>query len=476
MTASGASSRTGRLLAPWTTPTAPRVRRKTGEMARPPTTRYVPAPEGGYLAYQVVGEGPVDVVLPMNGGFAIDLIWEEPTIAASLRRLSAFCRVIAFDPRGFGSSGRVDPQRVPAIQTWMDDIRTVMDAVGSEQAYLLSWSLSALSVMLFAATYPRRVSGLIAVNAFARFLCNGECTWGMSKEQFPVYLSAIEGAWGTGEVTRELAPSLTPSEDALQRWARAERLSATPDMVVIPRAFMESDATSVLSAIQAPTLVISRRGDRFVRPAHSRFLAGRIPGARLVELEGNDNFIFAGNTAEVLDEIEAFLTGVRPTPVLDRVLATVVFTDIVGSTEHAKRLGDRRWRETLTDYDEIVHRALDRFRGLYIKSTGDGTLATFDGPARAIEATQAIREAVKSLGIEIRAGLHTGEIELRGDDVAGLAVHIAARVSGRALGDEVLVSRTVTDLVAGSGLSFDDRGDYELKGLPGSWRLFAVRD
>jgi class 3 adenylate cyclase/predicted alpha/beta hydrolase family esterase len=439
-----------------------------------PETQYAPAPEGGYLAYQVVGKGPVDVVLPMNGGFAIDLIWEEPTIGASLRRLATFSRVIAFDPRGFGSSGRVDPHRVPAIQTWMDDIRTVMDAAGSEQACLLSWSLSAMSVMLFAATYPRRVSSLVAVNAFARFLRNDKCSWGMPKDQFPAYLAAIKNAWGTGEITRTLAPSLIRSEDALHRWACAERLSATPDMVVVPRAFMESDVTSVLPAIHAPALVISRQQDPYVRPEHSRYLASQISGARLVELPGDDNFIFAGNTAVILDEIEAFLTGVRPTPVLDRVLATVLFTDIVGSTEHAQRMGDRQWKETLNDYDELVHRELDRFRGRYIKSTGDGSLATFDGPARAIEAARAIGEAVKVLGIEIRAGLHTGEIEVRGDDVAGLAVHIAARVSGLASGGEILVSRTVTDLVAGSGINFVDRDDHQLKGVPGVWRLFGV--
>jgi class 3 adenylate cyclase len=441
-----------------------------------PETHYAPAPEGGFLAYQVVGEGQADVILPMNGGFPIDLIWEEPTIGASLRRLATFSRVIAFDPRGFGSSDRVDPQRVPAIQTWMDDIRTVMDAAGCEQACLLSWSLSTLSVMLFAATYPHRVSSLIAVNAFARFLRNDECTWGMPEDQFPVYLAAIKEAWGTGEITRTLAPSLVRSEEALHRWARAERLSATPDMVVVPRAFMESDVSPVLSAIQAPALVISRQADRYVHPEHSRHLANQIPGARLVELQGDDNFIFAGDTAEILDEIEAFLTGVRPTSVLDRVLATVLFTDIVGSTEHAERQGDRRWKETLDDYDEVVHRELERFRGLYIKSTGDGTLATFDGPARAIEATRTIREAVKVLGIEIRAGLHTGEIEVRGDDIAGMAVHIAARVSGQALGGDVLVSRTVTDLVAGSGINFEDRGDHRLKGVPGVWRIFAVLD
>jgi class 3 adenylate cyclase len=445
-------------------------------MVRAPETQYVPVPEGGYLAYQVVGEGPVDVVLPMNGGFAIDLIWEEPTIAASLRRLATFSRVITFDPRGFGSSGRVDPQRVPAIQTWMDDITTVMDAAASEQACLLSWSLSALSVMLFAATYPHRVSGVVAVNAFARFLRNGECPWGMPKDQFLVYLSAVEKAWGTGEVTRVLAPSLIRSEDALHRWARVERAVSNPRYGRHSTRLHGERRDIRALGIQVPALVISRQSDRYIRPEHSRYLADRIPDARLVELGGDDNFIFAGNTSEVLDEIEAFLTGVRPIPVLDRVLATVVFTDIVGSTEHAERLGDHRWKETLTDYDEVVHRELERFRGRYVKSTGDGTLATFDGPARAIEATRAIREAVKVFGIDIRAGLHTGEIEVRGDDVAGLAVHIAARVSGHALAGEVLVSRTVTDLVVGSGINFEDRGDRGLKGLPGTWRLFAALD
>jgi class 3 adenylate cyclase len=243
---------------------------------------------------------------------------------------------------------------------------------------------------------------------------------------------------------------------------------------VIPRAFWESDVTEILPTIQAPTLVISRDGDFHVRPEHSRHLAGRIPGAKLVELSGRDHYPFSGRSDEVLDEMEEFMTGARPSPALDRVLATVLFTDIVGSTSRASELGDRRWREVLNGYDDVARRQLERFRGRQVKTTGDGTLAVFDGPARAVECARSLTEAVHPLGLDIRAGLHTGEIETRGDDVAGVAVHIAARVSALAGAGEVLVSRTVTDLVVGSGIRFEDRGEHELKGVPGRWTLFAV--
>jgi len=440
-----------------------------------PATRYATTVEGAYLAYQVLGDRPMDLVLPVNGGFAIELIWEEPAISACMSRLASFSRVITFDPRGFGSSGRVDPSAVPAVQAWMDDLGTVMDTVGSERAALLSWGESAMAAMLFAATYPQRVSSLVLVNAYARYLRNEECPWGLRADLLAAYVAVIQDAWGTGLVTETLAPSMVRTDDARRRWARAERLSASPDATAIPRAFLASDVTQILSAIQAPTLVISRQGDRHVRPEHSRYIASRIPGAKLVELPGDDNFLFAGRPEEVLDEVQEFVTGIRPAPVLDRVLATVVFTDIVGSTEHARKLGDRRWRETLNGYDELVRRQLERFRGRHVKSMGDGTLATFDGPARAIECARAIAETVKGLGLDIRAGLHTGEVEARGEDVAGIAVHIAARVSELAVAGEVLVSRTVTDLVAGSGIEFEDRGDHQLKGIPGAWRLFAVK-
>jgi class 3 adenylate cyclase len=442
-------------------------------MERPATT-YAHTVEGGYLAYQVLGGGSLDLVLPMNGGFPIDLMWEEPEIASGLSRLASFSRLIIFDPRGFGSSAGVDPTRVPAVQTWMDDLGTVMDAVGSEKAALLSWGEYSPAVMLFAATYPQRVASLVLVNAYARFLRHRECPWGLPGDRFRAYIEIIQAAWGSGAVTETLAPSMVRDEEARRRWARAERLSATPDLIAIPRAFMESDVTDVLSAIQAPTLLVSRRGDRHVRPEHSRFLATQIAGAKLVELSGDDDFLLAGQAEEVLDEAQEFITGVRPEPVLDRVLATVLFTDIVGSTATAAELGDMRWSELLTMHDDAVRKELERYRGREVTTTGDGFLALFDGPARAIQCGLAMRDRLRSFGIDIRVGLHTGEIFNTGDDVRGIAVHIGARVSALANRSEVLVSRTVVDLVAGSGIRFVDRGEHELKGVPGSWKLFAV--
>ncbi|MFZ0665953.1 MAG: adenylate/guanylate cyclase domain-containing protein [Acidimicrobiales bacterium] len=439
-----------------------------------PATEYARTLEGEYLAYQILGDGPLDLLLPMVGGFAVDLMWEEPAIVSGLNRLASFARVITFDPRGFGSSAGVDAKSVPAVQTWMDDLGAVMDAANSERAAVLSWGECTPAVMLFAATYPQRVSGLVLVNAYARFLRNSECDWGMPPNRLPAYVEMIQKAWGTGAVTETLAPSMVRSDEQRRLWARSERLSATPDRVAIPLAFMESDVTDVLSAIQAPTLLISRRDDRHVRPEHSRYLASQIPGAKLVELSGDDNFLFAGRAEEILDETQEFVTGVRPGPLLDRVLATVLFTDIVGSTARAAELGDERWSELLTMHNEAVRRELERFRGVEVDTAGDGFLARFDGPARAIQCGLAIRDKLQSFGIDIRAGLHTGEIVTVGDDLRGIAVHIGARVGALADRSEVLVSRTVVDLVAGSGIRFVDRGEHQLKGVPGSWQLYAV--
>ncbi len=416
----------------------------------------------------------MDLVVLLNGGLPIDLVRDEPPIAGFLARLATFSRVITFDPRGFGSSGRVDPDRVPAIQTWMDDLGTVMKAAGSDRASILSWTEPSLAVMLFAATYPDRVANLVLANAYARYLRNDECPWGMPAETFADYVQLLRDLWGTGEITRYLAPSLVTSEEARQRWARIERLSGTPDVAAVPQAFMESDITQVLPLIQAPTLLIARLENPHVRAEHSRDLAQRIPGARLLEVPGADDLLPSGASPELLDEIEEFLTGFRPAPVLERQLASVLFTDIVGSTKRAATLGDRAWRETLDQFDTMTRGLLDRYRGVFVNWTGDGTLATFDGPARAIECARAIADAVVGLNLEIRAGIHTGEIERRGENVAGMGVHIAARVAALADAGEVLVSRTVTDLVVGSGLAFEDRGEHELKGVPGTWRLYAV--
>jgi class 3 adenylate cyclase len=444
-------------------------------MTEPLSTRYTRTAEGAYLAYQVSGDGPIDLVLPITGSAAVELIWDEPTFSAFVSRLTSFARLITFDPQGFGSSGRLKADAVPAVQTWKDDIGTVMDAVGSRRAAFLSWGEATGATMFFAATHPERTIGLVLINAYARYGRSEETPWGLPAGMISPYVAAIQEVWGTGACIETLAPTMVQTEEALRHWARIERLTASPDVLAATtRAVMESDVTPVLSAIQAPALVLSRRGDRHVRYEHGRHVAGHIQGARLVELPGADHLPFAGQTEQILDEIQEFLTGTRPSPVLDRLLVTVLFTDIVGSTEHVARLGDRRWRESLDRYDSVVARQLERFRGRHVNTTGDGTLATFDGPARAIECARAIARTVEDLGLEIRAGLHTGEIEARGENVAGMAVHIAARVSALANGGEVLVSRTVTDLVTGSGIEFEDRGDHQLKGVPGAWRLYCV--
>ena len=444
-------------------------------MTEPLSTRYTRTAEGSYLAYQVSGNGPIDLVLPITGSAAVEMIWDEPKVGAFLSRLASFSRLITFDPRGFGSSGRLDAGAVPAVQAWKDDIGTVMDAVGSERAAFLAWGESTGATMFFAATYPERVSRLVLVNAYARFARNDAIPWGLPVDLVPSYVSTIQEVWGTGACAAALAPSMIQTHEARERWGRIERLTASPDVLAAStRAVMESDVTSVLPAIQSQALVMSRRGDRHIRYEHGRYIASRIPNARFVEMAGDDHSPFAGRTEELLDEIEQFLTGTQPIPVFDRVLVTVLFTDIVGSTEQVAQLGDRRWRESLNRYDDVVQRLLERFRGRLINTTGDGTLATFDGPARAIECALGIAGAVREVGLDIRAGLHTGEVETRGEDVAGIAVHIGARISALALAGEVLVSRTVADLVVGSGIEFQNRGEHQLKGVPGSWQLFSV--
>ena len=445
-------------------------------MIEVPETHYVETPEGVYLAYQIFGEGSVDLLMPLPGGVALDLAWDDPIISAGLRRLASFSRVIAFDCRGFGSSSRVDPRSVPALQTWSDGLGTVMTAGGRERAAVFTWGEASSGAVFFAATYPERVTSMVLVNAYARNTRSTDCPWGMPEHLVKTYGAAIRDAWGTGMATEFRDPSLVQNDEGRRRWARMERLSASPDAVEAATvSVMRSDVTDVLSAIRAPTLVMSRVGDRHVRYEHGGYIASRIPGATWVELPGNDHTPFAGDFERLLNEAQDFITGSRLVPVLDRVLATVLFTDIVESTGHAARLGDRRWREALNRYDELVLHHLERFRGIHIKGTGDGTLATFDGPARAVECARAIAHRVRDdLGFSVRAGIHTGEVETRGDDVAGMAVHIAARVADAATADEVVTSSTVKDLVVGSGIEFDDRGEHELKGVPGSWRLYRV--
>jgi class 3 adenylate cyclase len=438
-----------------------------------PETRYARS-EDGYVAYQVVGDGPLDLVFIFYWASNVDAMWEEPSLARFLRRLATFSRLLCFDKRGSGVSDPVPLAAVPTLEQWTDDVRTVMDAVGSKRATLLGHADGGQMAMLFAATYPERTSALILVDTCARHLRDVDYPCGLPADRVPRYLQRTEELWGTGRLLDILAPSVAHDERFRRWYGRYERLAMGPRaMIATQAAYLEPDLRGVLPSIRVPTLVLHRAGDRFIRTGHGRYLGEHIRGAKYVELPGEDA-LFLGDTEMLLGEMEQFLTGTRPVPEIDRVLATILFTDIVGSTERAATLGDRAWRALLDTHHGIVRQELERHRGREIKTVGDGFLATFDGPARAIRCACAIRDGLRSLGIEIRAGLHTGECELMNDDVGGIAVHIGARVMATAAPAEVLVSSTVKDLVAGSGLRFVDRGVHSLQGVPGEWRLFAV--
>jgi class 3 adenylate cyclase len=443
-----------------------------------PETQYAETPEGVHLAFQSFGFGSEHLLVPMVPPLSVDLVWQEPAISAALEHLATFSQVVIADGRTSGSSWRVDPESVPPVQTWMDDHGAIMRAAGCERVALLSWGDATPAAMFFAAAYPDRVTSMVLVNPFARYTRSERCPWGIPEHLLAAYGAAIREAWGTGNVTKTIAPSLVQNEEDRRRWARIERLSASPNVIAgTLDSIWRSDLTDVLPTIRTPTLVISRTGDRHVPHGHAGFVASRIPGATWIELPGDDHLPFAGDTTRLLNEAEDFITGSRLVPVIDRVLATVLFTDIVESTSRAAQLGDRRWRDVLNSYDEIVVHHLERFRGKLVKGTGDGTLATFDGPARAVECARSIAHSIRNdLGFSLRAGIHTGEVETRENDVTGMAVHIAARVAEVAGTDEIITSSTVKDLVVGSGIEFVDWGESELKGVPGTWRLFAVRD
>jgi len=424
------------------------------------------------IAYTVFGDGPDLLVAP---GFIshLDLIWEERLDAHFFSRLASFRRVITFDKRATGLS---DPAaHAPTLEECVDDMRAVMEAAGSERADVFGISEGGTMAMLLAAAHPDRVNALALYGTFARLLEAPDYPSGVSAQQLGKLAEISTAGWGEGVGLGAWAPSRQNDAELRQWWARLQRVAASPGMVRnIFALYPELDIREVLPAIQAPTLVLHRRGDRMVDIAMGRYLAGHIPGAKLVELEGTDHLFFTGDADVVLDEIQEFLTGVRPQPLVERVLATVLFTDIVGSTQRAADLGDERWLELLHSHDTVVRRQLDRFQGREVNTMGDGFMATFAGPARAIRCATAIRDAVRAIGLEVRAGLHTGEVELSDGDVAGIAVHLAARVAAAAREGEVLVSRTVVDLVAGSGLVFVARGEHTLKGVPGEWELYAV--
>jgi len=425
------------------------------------------------IAYQVLGEGP-DVIWVAGWLTHLDVLWDHPGYRRFCEELASFSRLILFDKRGMGLSQRV---RVGTLEERMDDVRAVLDAVGSEQAVLVGVSEGGPLSMLFAATHPERTQALVLVGAEVKEETTDDWPWGeATREEHEATMARVPELWGAGGRGSVLFFPDDPDAEASNSWfARLQTASATPqDAVAFMDMGMEIDVRDVAPSIRVPTLILHRVEDPVCHVEAARFLAANIPSARYVELPGSVHIPWASGGDDILDEIREFLTGAREAPEPSRVLATVLFTDIVGSTERATELGDRRWREALEAHHATIRRELERFRGREIDTAGDGFLANFDGPARAIRCAVAAVDAVRPLGLEIRAGVHTGECEIVGDKLAGVAVHIGARVAGKAGPGEVLVSRTVHDLVAGSGLRFDDRGEFKLKGVQGEWRLYAV--
>lgn len=437
-----------------------------------PETRYAKSGDVN-IAYQVVGKGPPDLVLVPGWMSNVDVFWEQPAVERFFNRLASFARLILFDKRGTGQSDRVAD--LPSLEVRMDDVRAVMDAVHSERAALFGYSEGGPMCALFAATYPTRTTALIMAGSYARRTAAADYPWGLDEGQLHAFIDRAEREWGGTVGIEQRAPSMAHDERFRQWWARFQRMSASPAAAAtLARMNGEIDVRHVLPAIRVPTLILHSVMDQTVNVGAGRYLAERIVGAKLVEMPGPDHVPWLSDAEIVADEIEELVTGARHIPEADRVLATVLFTDIVGATERAAKLGDRRWHDLLDDHHALVRRELTRFRGREIDTAGDGFFATFDGPARAVRCACAVSDAVRSLGIEVRAGLHTGECEVMGDKVGGIAVHIGARIAAHAAAGEVLVSNTVKDLVAGSGLSFRDRSAQSLKGVPGDWRLFAV--
>lgn len=437
-----------------------------------PETRYAKSGDV-HIAYQVIGNGPLDLIYVPGWVSHVEFQWEEPACASAFRRLASFSRLIVFDKRGTGLSDRVPEAALPTLEQRMDDVRAVMVAAGSERAALIGVSEGGPMSLLFSATYPERTTSLILYGSFPVRKWSPDFPWGLTPDQRAQFAAAVESDWGTGGDLN----LRTPSADArgTEWFATLGRMAASPGAALaLLKMNFEIDVRSVLAAIRVPTLILHRAGDQRVDVGNSRFMAERIPGARYVELSGDDHHPWGGDAEPILEEIEEFLTGARHIAEPNRVLATVLMTDIVGSTERAGALGDSRWCELLDAHNAATRAQLTRFRGREVRMTGDGFQAIFDGPARAISCARAIVEAIAPLGIQVRAGLHTGEIELVGDDIAGIAVHYAARVVATAGPSEVLVSSTVRDLAAGSGVRFSNRGLHALKGIRGRAHLFAV--
>jgi len=430
-----------------------------------------------HVAYQVLGEGPPELVFVPGFVSHVEHFWEDPSLARFLRRLASFSRLAFFDKRGTGLSDRVSDVAVPTLEERMDDVRAVMDAVGFERAAIFAPSDAGSMAILFAATYPERTTALVLYGTFAAGVKEAAYPWGLTPAEREETAERWQEKWGRVIFALEhFAPSKAGDERYADWFARLERLAASPGAAAtLARMNGEIDVRHVLPSVSVPTLVLHRTGDSVVLVEEGRFIAGRIPGATYVEVDGDDHWPWLGDADAVIEEVQEFLTGTREPAEPDRVLATVLFTDIAGSTERAVEVGDRRWRDVLEDHHAAIRRELSRFRGREIDTAGDGFFAIFDGPARAVRCACAITKGIKPLGLQVRAGLHTGECELIGEKVGGIAVHTCARVAAKATPGEVLVSRTVKDLVAGSGIEFVYRGIEHLKGIPGEWQLFAVK-
>ena len=439
-----------------------------------PQTRYAKSGEVN-IAYQVAGEGPIDLVFVMGWVSNIDEFWTEPSFARFLERLASFSRLIVFDKRGTGLSDRVDEAHLPSLEQRMDDVRAVMDAVGSESAALFGYSEGGPLSVLFAATYPHRARALVLYGCYAKRRDPDDAyPWAPTREARRRDAAALEATWGENVDLSTMAPN---ADAALTTWfQRRGRASLSPagarDLILMNAM---ADVRAVLASVQCPTLVVHRTGDLDANVEEGRYIAASIPAARFVELPGEDHVPFV-DPDQVLDEVEEFLTGARPVPASDRVLATILFTDLVRSTERAAELGDAAWAALLAEHHAAVRRELGLHGGEEIDTAGDGFLALFDGPARAIRAALAIRQALRVLGLEVRAGVHTGEVERPAEEKPrGIAVHVAARVMALGRAGDILVSATTYDLVAGSGLELDDRGEHVLKGVEGARRVYAAR-
>jgi class 3 adenylate cyclase/pimeloyl-ACP methyl ester carboxylesterase len=443
-----------------------------------PETRYVTVGDA-QVAYQVLGDGPVDLVFT-HGHCHLDLHWDLAPEAEFFRRLASFSRLILFDRRGSGCSDRIEGGRFPTWEEWSQDLLAVLDAAGSARPALFAEAEAGPMAILFAATHPARISSLVLGNTAAKFAASPDYPIGLSADSVDALVAFIGEHWGRPEIADTL-PGLAHDRAAREALARLLRASATPLTAAKEYGYVyrDLDARSSLALVSVPTLVMANSRTMFVRGGEAgvnlvRATAEAITGARYVEFDGDDAFFFAGDPTAAISEVAEFLTGTRPPEATDRVLATILFTDIVGSTERAAADGDRRWRSTLDEHDAVVRRELARFRGREVNTTGDGFLASFDGPARAVRCGEAITSAVSALGLAVRVGVHSGECEVRGDDLSGLAVHIAARVGALAQAREVWVSSTVRELVAGSGLTFEARGQFELRGVPEPWSLYRL--